>query len=142
VPTWLARRILLIALAGVGIFPAALPASAQGFSGRYAVQDASGARMVIDLVQDEHGRVTGTLTGGTSPLAVDGRVRDGLLSGTLKGPKTSGFFEAQLAADTLVLTLMEPDTNHQPDRSRAGKVRLTRESTTLGDSAPTARPAH
>jgi hypothetical protein len=138
--TWLPPSIRIITLAVISSGCFATPARAQDFSGRFVVQDSTGARMILALSEDAKGRVTGTLSGGSSRLTAKGQVKDGLLSGTLAGPKTSGFFEARLAtADTLVLTLIEADAQNQPDQSRSGQVKLTRESGMSGDSD---KPAH
>jgi hypothetical protein len=114
--------------------------AAQDFTGTYSVQDQAGARMTVALSQDAQGQVTGTLTGGSAPLTLQGKVVHGLLTGTISGPASSGFIEARLRDSVLVLTLIEADANHKPDRSRTGQIELTREHPTPDSGSAPAHP--
>jgi hypothetical protein len=102
------------------------PALAEHFTGTYAAQGTSDA--TLSLREDANGHITGTLRSGPRQWELDGRHQEGEVAGTATDGKVGAFFEAELEANTLHLTLTELDARGKPDHSRDRLFLLSRTS--------------
>jgi hypothetical protein len=102
---------LLLAFALIG---SARPVDAQQFNGTYTVSTEQGV-LRFTIRDMGNGRVTGSLSGTGATYSVDGRIEDGVASGSLRGPAGLLFFEAEPWEDELLVMLFESDGYGQPN---------------------------
>jgi len=125
------KRIFL--LMGLWLLLSASPALAQDFSGTY-VMAGQGVTMTLVLQQDAQGNVLGALTSSTGmQLRVEAQIdQNGVAVGAAYNNQGGLFFGAQPQGPQLLVALIEPDANNQPDYSRMRELVFVRQ----GGDAP------
>jgi hypothetical protein len=100
---------------------------AADYSGSYAT-GAGGNTVRLNLQQNASGQVRGELSSTTGArFALEGSVTDkGSVAGTARGAQGGGVFLAELAGDTLTLTVADLLPNGQPNMAAARRIQLQR----------------
>ena len=120
----------------------ATPATAQSIAGRFVAQNQQGGAIVLILIQDAQGQLTGSLTAGNASFKVEGMVdEDGMGIGAMSGPQATVFFQAEINESQLIVTLIEPGSDNMPDYSRTREIAFTRQGDATGAPAPAAGPS-
>jgi hypothetical protein len=106
---------------------ACAPALAQDYGGTYTAKNASGGTVMLTLAQDEHKRVSGTLTGhGSSSLEVQARIDGDGLRGTAGNAFGMLYLTGRLNGEELSIVLSESDLGGKPNPQRATELRLAK----------------
>ncbi|MGA7306993.1 MAG: hypothetical protein WBW88_19140 [Rhodothermales bacterium] len=103
-----------------------LPAAAQNFGGTFTAANDQGQQTILKLVQSGE-KVTGTMRAPANTFQIDGVLEEGTVVGTMTLGQQGGFwFEADLEADDLYITLVAPGANGEPDYESATTFLLNR----------------
>lgn len=116
------RKLLVLAI----LLSFSAAASAQTYSGSYTVQNQQGGIITLTFNQDAQGNLTGTMSGNGQQYQVEGMIEEGIAVGAIYNEQGGVYFEAQLQGGQLLLTLIEPGSDNQPDYSRTQDLVLTR----------------
>ncbi len=100
-------------------------AAAQGYSGTYTTQHASGT-LTLELVQ-EGDELQGTLSGQAIHFELEGFVYEDGAGGAVYTGEGMGGFEIYLQGDTLGLYLFELDEDYQPIMDSVTELIMTRQ---------------
>ncbi|MGD8726386.1 MAG: hypothetical protein PVH40_02010, partial [Gemmatimonadales bacterium] len=101
--------------------------AAQNYSGTYAVQNQQGGLISLTITQDAQGTLTGTMSGNNQQYQVEGMLEEGIAVGAIYNQQGGVYFEAQLQGAQLLLTLIEPGPDNQPDYTKMQDLVLTRQ---------------
>ena len=114
---------------------------AQSFSGEYFITAAEG-EIVLKLEENGQNQLSGLLVDMNNvQYQVKGTFEATDASGIISNPQGGLFFEAYLEGQQLILTLMPPAANQQPDYTKAQEFPLMRRgNTTPGTSSPIRPP--
>lgn len=105
---------------------AALPVAAQNFDGTFTAANDQGGQTVVKLAQSGE-KVTGTMTGPDNTFQIGGVVEEDIVFGTMDlGEQGEVYFEAELDANDLYLTLAALDEGGEPAYETATMFLLTR----------------
>jgi hypothetical protein len=96
------------------------------YSGTWTMQNAQGGVVTVTLTQDAQGVIAGTMIGAGTTYTIEGMLEDGIAVGAIYDQSGGVYFEAQLEDAELLLTLIEPGADNQPDYSRMRDLVLTR----------------
>lgn len=107
-------------------------AVAQNYSGSYTVQNQQGGSITLTLNQDAQGNLTGTMSGNNQQYRVEGMLEEGIAVGAIYNEQGGVYFEAQLQGTELLLSLIEPGADNQPDYSQMQELVLTRQGAAAG----------
>jgi hypothetical protein len=107
-------------------------AAAQSFTGSYAVQSQQGGTITLTLRQDAQGTLTGSMTGNDVQYQVEGMLEEGVAVGAIYNEQGGVYFEAQLQGGQLLLTMIEPGPDNQPDYSKTQDLVLMRQGAIAG----------
>lgn len=101
--------------------------AAGSYAGSYTTS-AGGSTVTLNLEQGASGQVRGELSSTTGVrFSLEGSVTDkGNVMGTARGPQGAGVFLAELAGNTLTLTVADLMPNGQPNMASARRVLLQR----------------
>ncbi len=116
--------LLLLVPAGV---------AAQNYSGTYSMQNQQGGLISLTLRQDAQGTLTGSMSGNNQQYQVEGMLEEGIAVGAIYNDQGGVYFEAQLQGAELLLTLIEPGPDNEPDYSKMQDLVLSRQG---GAGAP------
>lgn len=102
---WLTAMLALLLAAG---------SAAAGISGHYAAT-ANGRNLLLELTEATDGTLAGSLGGYLDgPLQLDGVVEEEVGMGVCLTPDLVGYFQAEVGAEGLLLTLIAADPNGVP----------------------------
>jgi hypothetical protein len=109
------------------------------YSGTWTMRNAQGGVVTVTLTQDAQGVVAGTMSGAGTTYTIEGMLEEGIAVGAIYDQSGGVYFEAQVQDAELLLTLIEPGADNQPDYSRMRDLVLTRTTdaggAALGDAA-------
>jgi hypothetical protein len=129
---------MLSALVPVLLAVASTSLAAQ-YSGTWTMRDAQGGVVTVTLTQDAQGVIAGTMHGAGTMYTIEGMLEEGIAVGAIYDQSGGVYFEAQLQDAELLLSLVEPGADNQPDYSRMRHLVLTRTTDAgvagLGDAA-------
>lgn len=125
-------RMLVALLAVLALTGTAI---AQSLSGSYVLRAPNGTVLTL-ILQDNQGRVTGTITSTTgATLKLEGQSSGSEAEGTITDAQGTARFYLVLEAERLSLSVTELGANGQPDESTTQDLDFTRQA-----SVTTARP--
>jgi hypothetical protein len=103
-------------------------AYAQNLSGTYFLSS-QGTSLTLTLTQDGQGKIKGTLISTTgAKFQIEGMIQNGVGVGTCVDNQGGSYFEAHPKGNQLLLALIEPDVNKNPDYNKVKQLRFTRTS--------------
>jgi hypothetical protein len=132
------RRILIFAsILGLVVLA---PAFAQNYRGTYTMTS-GGVTLTLSLEQDAAGRITGTLlsTKGTR-FRLDGKIEEGIATGTCSGDSGQSYFEAEFEDGKLIFTTVEVNAGGEGSSRSLEFVRSSGSATKTAPQTP-AKPA-
>jgi hypothetical protein len=110
----------------VAAFLFSLGAAAQEYAGTWTATNSSGAVITLTLEQPGPGAVLGILEGNGHKFEVEAEVRaDGIL-GTVSSEQAMVFIGGRLHPTGLLIELMEPGPDGQPNQQTARHIRFSR----------------
>lgn len=121
-----------IALAGLVVASLTLAAGAhaQDLTGTYhARSQSSDIPVTLQILQNHLGEITGTLSAQSVTFAVQGRIAEGRVFGTMKADSVVKFFEAVLHQSVLSTTLYEVGPTGSPDYLSGDNIQFRRQET-------------
>jgi hypothetical protein len=105
-------------------------AVAGNLSGTYTM-NAQGVSLNLVLQEDGNGKLGGTLTSSRGAnYQLVGVIQDGVGMGTCVSGQDGVYFEAHPSGSELLLALIEPGPDRQPDYNRVRQLRFTRQTAT------------
>ena len=113
----------------------------ENLSGTYTLSS-QGTTLTLTLKQDAQGKIKGTLVSTTGArFQIEGMTQDGVGVGTCMGNQGGSYFEAHPKGNQLLLALIEPDANKNPDYNRVKHLMFTRKGGAVPDPrSPQASP--
>ncbi len=111
----------------LAVLCAAVPLSAQNYTGSYAATNQQGGKTVVTLHQ-QGTTVTGTIVGNGNTFEIKGETEDEAVVGVITSTMGNFWFEAELDGAELYLTLIEPDQNGQPRYDTAQTLVFARDA--------------
>ena len=116
--------------------PQAAPPSATGFSGTYTASGQGGS-MTLVFQEGVNNALSGSLTiGGGAPMSIEGMISEGAAVGACANEREGYYFEAYADGGKLIVNLIEPDANNEPDYSRVQEVLFSRQGAAVSAPAP------
>ena len=97
-------------------------AFAQSYSGTFTTTNQQGGTVTLVLKQDAQSTVKGTLTGNNTTFQVVAQATPQGLMGTVTGQQGNLYLMAQYEGASLVVTLVEPGPNGQPNPQAARRI--------------------
>jgi len=116
-------------------------AAAQDYSGTYSLQNQQGGLVTLTVKQDAQGALSGSMSGNNQQYQLEGILEEGIAVGAIYNDQGGVFFEAQLQGAELLLTMIEPGPDKQPDYSKMQDLVLTRHGATAGAEPQRQKPA-
>ncbi len=122
-------KILSLAFLCIWVFQGI--AFAQNLSGAYTLTS-QGTTLTLTLTQDAQGKIKGTLVSTTGArFQIEGLIQNGVGVGTCVDNQGGSYFEAHPKGNQLLLALIEPDVNKNPDYKKVKQLMFTRKSSVM-----------
>jgi len=112
-----------------------------GYSGTYSLQNQQGELITLTVRQDAQGALSGSMSGNNQQYQLEGILEEGIAVGAIFNEQGGVFFEAQLQDAELLLTLIEPGPDNEPDYSKMQDLVLTRQGAVAGAEPQRRKPA-
>lgn len=129
---------IAIALAVALATGAGSEAIAQNYAGTYSTVNADGVTVRLTLQQDAQGNITGSIDNGQLAGQIQGQIEqgEGAAIGLVAFQQGKLFFYGELDGGQLILTLLEPDANGNPNYESAQEMSFSRaDATAQGDAS-------
>jgi hypothetical protein len=110
---------------------------AQDYAGTYSTVNADGVTVRLTLQQDAQGNITGSIDNGQLSGQIQGQIEqgEGAAIGLVAFQQGKLYFYGELDGSQLILTLLEPDANGNPNYESAQELAFNRATTAAQGSA-------
>ncbi|MGQ0546501.1 MAG: hypothetical protein ACT4P3_14395 [Betaproteobacteria bacterium] len=110
-----------------GLLFLASPLLAQNeYAGTWTARHPNGGTVTLVLEQQGPGEVAGRLEGNGASFDVDAEVRADGIVGMVSGNEAMVYLTGRLSGNTLLVMLVEPGPNGQPNMQTARQIRFSR----------------
>jgi len=128
---------IAIALAVALATGASSEAIGQNYAGTYSTVNADGVTVRLTLQQDAQGNITGSIDNGQLAGQIQGQIEqgEGAAIGVVAFQQGKLYFYGEVDGGQLILTLIEPDANGNPNYETAQELAFSRATTTAQGGA-------